>query len=339
MNNKKIKNNSADILLSVSMLTYNKPQEVKRVLKELLLQMEPGAEIVINDNSTDDRIKSMIEKEFQSSYIRYFKNEQNVGFDKNILLSVERAKGRYVWWMGHDDNVEKGVIKKLLEILNEHPDISFIFINFYIADQGPENPILKIGEDKFFNDNNQVLEEIANVLGFMSAIVVKKENAVNADNKNVLPFVGSGFMHFYLALHVLSQVGKFYFLSYPYVRCYPTPPEKAPNDEFLTFAVNFFKIAENFKKSFSKNSLKKIMAKNFGHIWRGVLVENVKGRGVPMKRLKVLFKLYWNFPEFWVALPFFLMPRFINLFFYKLYKKITESNKYLKQRVSKVPWF
>ncbi len=338
MNNKNIKNNnSEDILLSVSMLTYNKPQEVKRVLNELLLQMEPRTEIVINDNSTDDKIKLMIENEFQSPYISYFKNEYNVGFDRNILLSIKRANGKYVWWMGHDDNIEKGAIKKLLEALNKYPDISFLFINFYIADQGIKNPIIKIKEDKFFKDNNSVLEEIANVLGFMSAIIVRREMAINADNKNILPFIGSGFMHFYLALYVLSQSGKFYFLSYPYVRCHPTPPEKAPNDEFLTFAVNFFKIAKNFKKDFSKKSLKKIMAKNFGHIWRGVLVENIKGRGVLIRRLKVLFKFYWNFPEFWIALPFFLMPRFANIFFYKIYKKLKESNKISK--LTKVPWF
>ncbi|MBI5079277.1 glycosyltransferase family 2 protein [Candidatus Wolfebacteria bacterium] len=334
-----IKNNSADILLSIGILAYNKPDELRRLLLSVLPQMEPETEIIISDNSTDVRIKSMMEKEFQNSYIRYFKNEQNIGFDRNILLVTERARGKYVWWMGHDDAVENGAVRNLLKILNKHPDISFLFVNYFINDQGINNSIFKLSKDKFFEDKNEILEEIANSLGFMSAIVIEKRKALSVNNKKTEEFISSGFMNFYLVLHTLSQPGKFYFLSHPYVRCYPTPPEKAPNDEFLTFSVNFLKIAKSFKKDFSKKSLKKILAKNLGHIWRGVLVESIRGRGIPAKRLKVLFKFYWTFPEFWVSLPFFLMPRFINVFFYKIYKKLKGNSKAADSLLAKVPWF
>jgi len=33
------------------------------------------------------------------------------------------------------------------------------------------------------------------------------------------------------------------------------------------------------------------------------------------------------------------MPRFVNIFFYKLYKKLIANSEFIKKRISKVPWF
>jgi len=334
-NNKK----KSDILLSIGVITYNNPVELRRFLLGVLPQMRPGVEIVINDNSENLEIASMVKNEFNSPYVRYFKNETNVEFDGNIILATERSLGKYVWWCGNDEICE-GVIQHVLNVLRKEPDVSFVFVNFYIADQGSGNPAIKIDKDKFFKDNNQVLEEIANILGFMSSIIIKKEKFANIDKDKMNSFIGSGFINFFIVMHVLAQNGKAYFVAYPYVRCYPTLPEMSHYDGFPIFGVSFFRVAKNFEKYFSKKSLKKMLAKNFGHVWRGLLVENVKGRSIaPIRRLKILFKYYWNFPEFWIALPFFLMPRFVNVFFYKSYKKLTGKNEYLKRKFSKVPWF
>lgn len=331
-------NKKTDIILSVSALAYNNPEKVKGFLSGVLPQMQSGAEIVINDNSTNDKVEIMVKKEFNSPFVRYFKNKENVGAERNLILAIERSLGKYVWWYG-DDEMCEGAISHVLDILRKKQDISFIFVNFHIADQGLNNPIIKISKDKFFKDKNQVLEELANVLGFMSSIIIKRESFDNINMNELERFIKSEFINFFIVLHILAQGGESYFIAFPYVRCFPTAPGVASYDGFIIFAINFFKVAKNFEEYFSKKSLKKILAKNFGHVWRGELVGAVKGSETPIKRLKILFKLYWNFPEFWIALPFFLMPRFINIFFYKLYKKITGDNKYLKQKLSKVPWF
>lgn len=336
MNIEKLNNEKNNILLTVGILSYNNPGDLKRLLLGVLPQMQPGAEIVISDNSTNDEIETMIGKEFNSPFVRYFKNKENVGAERNIILAVERSLGKYVWWFG-DDEMRDGAIKHVLDILRENSDISFIFVNFYLADQGVDNPIIKISEDKAFKDKNQVLEELANVLSFMSSIIVKKENFNNIDRSRMEIFMSSELINLFIVLHVLSQGGKAYFVAYPYVCCYPTPVGTATYDGFNVFAVNFFKVAKNFEKHFSKKSLKKILAKNFGHVWRTMFIGGIRGTEVPMRRLKTLFKFYWNFPEFWIALPFFFMPRFINAFFYKIYKKVKEKN--IISSLAKVPWF
>lgn len=327
--------NNKNILLTIGILSYNNPKELKRLLLSVLPQMQSDVEIVISDNSTNDDIEKMMNNEFTNPYVRYFRNRENVGAEKNIILVIERALGKYVWLYG-DDDICDGAINHVLSVLKKDSNISFVFVNFHIADQGENNPIIKIGKDKFFDDKNQVLEELANVLGFMSSTIIKKESFNSIKNDELNRFIGSDFINLFIVLSVLAQGGKAYFINHPYVCCYPTPAGAASFDGFNVFAINFFKIIKNFENKFDKKSIKKILAKNLGHVWRGELVALIKGhKAAPRKRVAPLFRLYWNFPEFWVALPFFLMPRFVNMFFYKIYQKVKGKNS----SFAKVPWF
>ena len=142
------------IILSIGVITYNQPKELRRLMLSVLPQIEPGVEIVINDNSDNLESESIIRNEFNSPYVRYFKNKINVGSEGNILLATERSLGKYVWWLG-DDELKPGAIAHVLSIIKNNPEISLIWINFEV------NGLLArpLIQDKFFKDRNQVVEE------------------------------------------------------------------------------------------------------------------------------------------------------------------------------------
>lgn len=307
------------ILLTLGIITYNQPKELKRLLLSIMPQMRPGVEIAVNDNSRDSETELMVKKEFSSPYVRYFKNETNVKFDGNVVLATERALGKYVWWLG-DEEVKPGAVAHILEILENNPEISLIWMNFVVF--GQPTAARNFGQDKFFRDRNEVLEQISNELGFVSSIILDRDKALNADKKNMDKFLGLQFINVYLAMNVLSQEGKFYYVDYPYVVCHPAPPEKHTYNGFEIFGVDFYKIISNFKDKFDKKSVKKLLAKNFGHVWRGVLIGWFMGIDTPRGRFKTMAKLYWNYPEFYMAAPFFLLPKFVSRFFYFVYKKV-----------------
>lgn len=326
------------IILTVSILTYNQPEELKRTLDTILPQMKKGVEIVINDNSDDSGAEKLIKRDFQNRYIRYFKNEGERTFDANVLRAVERARGEYVWLFG-DEGIAPDAINSILKIIRK-TKYNFIFTNFYEINQGPGKPAVILSSDEIVNDGNIVLEKVANVLGFVSSIILRKDCLSIINKQEMNKFFGLAFIHFYLALHALSSPGKFYLCSRPYVCIYPPSPDRpAYADGFNVFAVHFFNIANSFKNKFKKESLKKMLAKNFGHIWRGILVASIRGHNTSIKQLMHLPKCYWNFAEFWLALPFFLMPSFINVFFYKVYKKLKTGNKNQNSVLTRVPWF
>ncbi len=326
-----------NIKLSVSILTYNQPKELKRTLESVLPQMEKGVEIVISDNSDNSETENLIKSDFmKNSYIRYFRNDGDKTFDKNVLRAVERAQGEYIWLFG-DEGMAPNAISHILKIV-ENNKYNFIFTNF-CQDESPGKPAVVLNSDEIFDDGNLVLEKVANVLGFISSIIIKKECLSSIDKKEMNHFIDLAFIHFYLVMHALSLPGLFYVCSYPYVRIYPPSPEGPPyRDGFKVFAVHFFKIAKSFKNKFRKKSLKKMLAKNFGHIWRGILVAKIRGQNTPLRQLLSL-KYYWNFKEFWIALPFLLMPRFIQVIFYKIYKKLTRGNNDFNSPLTRVPWF
>lgn len=314
------------IILSICIMTYNQPEEIERALRSIVPQLVPGVEVFIRDDSSDNKTEEIVKKYLSDNTIRYHKGEK-IGIDGAVLFLTEQAKGDYVWWFG-DDAMDKGAIKKVLNTLKQYPDISFIFINCRKFDD--YKPFYQLGQDKFFKDNNQILEEIGTSgLGFVSSTLFKREKALSGIEQSK-KYMGSAYINMFLIFHIISQKGKYYFLSKPYVVNYPATTEQITaivkkdgvikNNAFQVFGVNAFNIVSEFKDKFNKQSVRRMIAANFAFLWRGILVAWIGGWDTPKGKRWKMFKLYWSFPEFWVALPFFLLPLSVNKFFYRVYR-------------------
>ncbi len=141
-------------------------------------------------------------------------------------------------------------------------------------------------------------------------------------------FIGTTLTGFYLVLHVISQKNKeFIFLQKPCLLSNPKPPgEVRWYDSFQVHGINYFIIAQDFKDEFDRNSLRKGLADQFGRIWRAVIVERALGLktgfAAPSPKIMKMARLYWSYPEFYVALPLMLVPWPILRAGYVLYKQI-----------------
>jgi len=328
MNDKKLNG----ILLSICILTYNQPKEIRALLESLRSQITQEImdeiEILVRDDSPDSETEKIVKEYSTKTPIDYFKGEK-LGIDKAILFLTEKAKGKYIWWIG-DDEVDKGGIERVLTTVKKFPNISFILVNFRNFNRN--EAAFQFGNDRFFKDNNEVLGKAANVLGFISITILKREMALSGIEPSK-KYIGSEFVNLYLIFHVLSQKGRIYFLSKPYIIDHlKEHGEDVFYRGFQVFGVNFFNIAQEFKDKFEGKSVRKMLAKNFSHIWRGALVNQARGQNVKIGFSSPIFKpickLYWSFPEFWLALPFLIMPRFINRFFYKIYKLFFSHRKW-----------
>ena len=317
---------SKDLILSVCLSTYNQPDSVDRFLKDFSEESLEGAEILIKDDSPNDDTKKIVEKHSSDfpAPIKYFKGEKVAkgGYDIALLFLTKEAQGRYVWWFG-DDVIKRGVVKRIIDFVNNHPDISFLWLNS--QDIENENSVsMRFGGDKFFKDHNEVFATNVGLLGFPTATILKREKALmNIDGAD--KFIGTTLTGYYLVLSVLTQDGKFCFLEDPAFFSNPKPSgEVRWYDSFQVHAVNYYVIAQEFKDKFDRRALRKGLADQYGRIWRAVVVERAMGltTGFGSKSPKVLkmAKLYWSYPEFYIALLLFLTPRPILKIFYKLYR-------------------
>lgn len=323
------------ILLSIAIPTRNQPEALRITLQSIMPQLAPDVEIVIGDNSTNNETELLITQSYSHPQIRYLKNGADLGIDKNILSITENARGIYVWWFG-DDGMDSGAIAHVLGILRKYPEMAMIFVNSRIS--GRSDPAVNLGKDKFFKDRNQVLDEIGSGLTFASSIIFKKDALRNVDQKKLDMYMGSQFVNFYLTMHVLSGEGGFYFVSTPYVICYPVSKDRivskvvrgaaVNNDYFEIFGVTLFRIVHEFKDKFERRSIRCMLAKNFGTVWRGVLVGWVGGWDTPKGKRWQMFRLYWSYPEYWLALIAFLMPLSINRGLYRMYRVFFKERKW-----------
>lgn len=173
-----------NIKLSVAIPTYNGARYIREALDSIIYQLndiDEEIEIVFSDNASTDQTPEII-KEYQEKYpeiISYYRNDQNLGPDKNIDLAVRRSKGEYVWLFSDDDVLKFPALKKVLNVLNAYSDLSWIFVNYARYDNNllnkiatvvdiPKDCYCKNGED-FFK-----ITRFANT-AFSSNIVRKRE--------------------------------------------------------------------------------------------------------------------------------------------------------------------
>ena len=100
-------------LLSIC-IRLNRSGYLKECLESIAVQLtndnslNKSVEIVVSDNaSTDDTANTV--KEFQKKFdnIKYFKNETNLGFDRNMLNVVAKSTGEYCLTLGDDGFASK----------------------------------------------------------------------------------------------------------------------------------------------------------------------------------------------------------------------------------------
>ena len=113
-------------LVSVVIPAYNRPQTLKIAIDSVLKQTYPNIEIIICDDSSDERVKEMLTPYLESfSQIKYYKNERNL-FLENWHKCFELAKGEYINYLMDDDVFHKEKIKKMMYFLNEFENITLV---------------------------------------------------------------------------------------------------------------------------------------------------------------------------------------------------------------------
>lgn len=315
-------------LLTVAIPTYNRPKELDRLLSALVPQITPEVEVCIQDDGTNDETQTLVFKHFKGKednliYVR----GKKLGVDNAILLTIEHARGEYVWTFGDDDLMAPGAIEKVTSIVKKYPDITFVWVNFQAAHIN--KPVVDLGGDRFFRDRNEFLTSVNNRIGLLSTLILKKSEAMSA-----MPLakenISSWWSLIILALEVLSKKGRFYFLQGPYITAYPTPEAELKafgfhDLGFQGFGVNFYNAFELFRGKFDRKAVRRVLKLNFGSVWRGVIMGELRGAETTRGKVLKMIKLYWSYPECWIAAPLFLMPKPVLSFLYRAYKKVVKK--------------
>ncbi|MBF05409.1 hypothetical protein CL644_01745 [bacterium] len=204
-------------ILSICIPTFNRAGYLHDCLESIALQVckdesfNSQIEVVVSDNASTDETKSVVD-EYKNRFTNftYTRNEENLGFDLNILNVVRSASGEYIWYLGDDDLIVNGSLKFVTGLLETREyDVGGVASEHLVSS--------KQSYELHGYTNNDVVTEIDSndyyfngyCEGAVSALIFKRSLWLDElDEKNFLEF----WLYYEVVLRILvnSKKKKFY---------------------------------------------------------------------------------------------------------------------------------
>ena len=114
-------------MISVIIPTYNSLNTLIEALKSIFIQNVKGLEIIIIDDSSDNKIKHYITS-LNNCFIKYYKNKKVLGATESRIKGLLLASNQYIAFMDHDDISTNNAYKLLLNAMKKN-NHDFVFSN------------------------------------------------------------------------------------------------------------------------------------------------------------------------------------------------------------------
>lgn len=130
-------------LVSVGLMTYQRPKEFIRSFKSIVGQTYQNLEIIVSENYSPgfDEKAALVKKTLKKDKrISYFQHKPNKGIYFNINFVLKKATGKYFMWAADDDYWAPEYIAKLVRELENHPEagVALSAINFLSTNKPPQ---------------------------------------------------------------------------------------------------------------------------------------------------------------------------------------------------------
>lgn len=114
-------------MVSICIPTYNNPRSFQQCLDSVLMQDYHDYEVIVSDDSTDNRVKQIVENT-KNVKIRYYHNAPSLGSPANWNNAILLSTGELVKILHHDDHFhDAGSLRKFVMALEKDPSAMFAF--------------------------------------------------------------------------------------------------------------------------------------------------------------------------------------------------------------------
>jgi glycosyltransferase involved in cell wall biosynthesis len=183
--------------LSICIATFNRAAFIGETLDSIISQATDQIEIVIVDGASSDNTEQVVETCRQHfPALRYFRQEKNMGVDRDFNRAVELASGEYCWLFPDDDLLKPGAIQTVLSescrgydaiIVNaevRNSDFSFLI----------EERRLRITDNRVYGADQaeSFFADTASYLSFIGGVVIKRDSWMARERER---YFGTLFIH------------------------------------------------------------------------------------------------------------------------------------------------
>lgn len=151
-------------LLSICIPTYNRAEYLEEAIYNIVTDDAfcDKVEIIISDNASTDNTKQVGEK-FANRYsnVHYYRNIENIR-DKNFILALQRAKGKYVRLFNDTLRLRSGILSHFLYLISVSSEDEPLFFYQNISFLNENRKIVLHDVSGFINETSFFVTWIAN---------------------------------------------------------------------------------------------------------------------------------------------------------------------------------
>ena len=165
-------------MLSILIPAYNYASGVRRIVSPLLSEIRTDIEILIHDDSSNDSVATTVNEFGPQPCLHYSKNSPPLGAVQNWNGLLEKAQGRYVILIHHDDfPLSENFASDLLEELEKHdwPDALVLSCLAYDAARKKVVPCLCNAFRAFAARHFPAYLFRRNIIGPPSVLIVRRD--------------------------------------------------------------------------------------------------------------------------------------------------------------------
>lgn len=141
-------------LVSVAIITYNQKKFLEECIRSILSQDYPNIEIIIADDGSTDGTKEILEK-YAKDYPGIFilkVSDRNRGITENSNAAHFACTGKYIAWMGGDDLMLPGKLRKQVDYMERNPECSVCYHDLDVFESSSNETLYR------FSDKNKPRE-------------------------------------------------------------------------------------------------------------------------------------------------------------------------------------
>lgn len=317
--------------LAICIPTYNRGNFLLECLQSIVLSIrgyEKDIEVIISDNASTDNTEDIVrtmKKEF--SFIRYYKNKENLGAEKNFYVAINYSVAEYIWILGDDDKIAENALQKVLDMIKKK--YSLIISNYSIwsidfCDKKVQYA-MKMNKDKVYLNHNNLMKDFGLHLGYISSIIIEKNLFLDVDKDEYNNFSQYGFSFLFAVYYGINKKCFSIYLAEPLVL--NRSDNSGQYNWFKYFITGSYTIFDRLKElGYSKDSIyyaNNIVIKDF--IVHRIIYNKITNKNDFSGKISYMVYLYFRHSSFWLrCIPLLFIPK-------SLMKFLKNIKKYLKK--------
>ena len=279
--------------ISICIPSYNRPDELYRLLKSIDASFYDDIEIVICEDMSPrrDEVRAKVKEYSKNSVfdIRYYENDDNLGYDKNLRELIKKASGEYIVFMGDDDWFVPKALDKFIGFLKNHRELGYVLkTHILIHDDGAQELFKYFSESIFFEKGVDAYLKLFRKSVFISGFTFKREYGLDY---LVDYFDGTLLFQLYLLAEITirypsafcdipltaqDRTGTPFFGSSKSESSLYTP-NTITVDNSINFMKGFFKITEYMDEKYGLNSTQYIRKEFSKYSYPVLSIQRKKG--------------------------------------------------------------